>query len=133
MERPKLGGGPSEGGAQRGPGSPARCKCDLEPSNHTPPSLLTPPPPFLQWPLSASDLDPSASLALPVQIGVSVEPVAAIADKEVSRVGSRLDFARRVAVDLFRYIGTLPAAVDSRAVNSPAAQRPLPLSILPQR
>lgn len=41
-----------------------------------------------------------------VQIGVSVEPRAQLEGKEQVRVGSRADFAKRVAFDLLRFVGS---------------------------
>ncbi|KAF8071039.1 Usp2 [Scenedesmus sp. PABB004] len=39
-----------------------------------------------------------------VQLGVSLEPLAALAAKEGSRVGDRLAYGRRVGLDLFRFL-----------------------------
>lgn len=39
-----------------------------------------------------------------VQLGVSVEPLADVSAKEGSRLGDKLQFAKRVGIDLYRYL-----------------------------
>ncbi|GAX77366.1 hypothetical protein CEUSTIGMA_g4812.t1 [Chlamydomonas eustigma] len=56
----------------------------------------------LQWPVSESNT-PAPSPGL-VQIGVSIEPGAEIIKKEGSKLGAREDFAKRVGMDLFRFM-----------------------------
>eukprot|EP00877_Chromochloris_zofingiensis_P014709 jgi/Chrzof1/9492/Cz04g05060.t1 len=52
----------------------------------------------LQWP---EDAPPQPGY---IQLGVSVEPLAEISTKEGSRLGDKLEFAKRVALDLFRFL-----------------------------
>ncbi|EFN55405.1 hypothetical protein CHLNCDRAFT_134521 [Chlorella variabilis] len=57
----------------------------------------------LSWP------DPAGGLAAPpgpgfAQIGVSLEPLAALAEKEGSKLGAREEFAKRVGLDLFNFM-----------------------------
>jgi ribulose-phosphate 3-epimerase len=59
----------------------------------------------LQWPTA-----PDGSLFLNATIGVSVEPVADLAAKESLKLGSKETFAKRVAMDLFRYMESFQAA-----------------------
>lgn len=56
----------------------------------------------LQWPLPETGPVPPGPGA--IQIGVSVEPGAEIINKEGSKLGSREDFAKRVGMDLFRFM-----------------------------
>mmetsp|Transcript_13417 Transcript_13417/g.21903 ORF Transcript_13417/g.21903 Transcript_13417/m.21903 type:complete len:189 (-) Transcript_13417:47-613(-) len=74
----------------------------------------------LQWPLN-----PDGSLPPNAQIGVSVEPIADTVGKEQHVVGSKEEFAKRVAMDLFRYMESFQAAT---AIS--AEQMVVPLNIL---
>lgn len=57
----------------------------------------------LQWPAQ-----PNGELPPPgpnvVQIGVSVEPLSEAAAKEGSKLGAREDFAKKVGLDLYRFL-----------------------------
>lgn len=56
----------------------------------------------LQWPQEAlNGLAPGPGV---VQLGVSLEPVVDLAAKEGSKLGAREDFAKRVGLDLYRYL-----------------------------
>ena len=59
----------------------------------------------LQWPQLADGSLPECA-----QIGVSIEPLAEVAGKEQIVLGSKEEFARRVAMDLFRYMESFQAA-----------------------
>ena len=74
----------------------------------------------LQWPTM-----PDGSPAPTAQIGVSVEPIAEVAEKEQRVLGSKEHFAKRVAMDLFRYMESFQAAT---VLNS--EQMVVPLNIL---
>eukprot|EP00884_Botryococcus_braunii_P002350 jgi/Botrbrau1/12115/Bobra.0186s0033.1 len=52
----------------------------------------------LQWP------EPTPSSAPTVQLGVSLEPEAEARQKEGSKLAGRQEFAKRVAMDLYRYM-----------------------------
>mmetsp|Transcript_253 Transcript_253/g.556 ORF Transcript_253/g.556 Transcript_253/m.556 type:complete len:91 (+) Transcript_253:424-696(+) len=43
------------------------------------------------------------------QIGISIEPVSALAQKEGARLGAKEEFAKRVAMDLFRFLESFNA------------------------
>ncbi|KAG2447454.1 hypothetical protein HYH02_007778 [Chlamydomonas schloesseri] len=59
----------------------------------------------LQWPLAEDGSVISAAAGGPgVQIGVSLEPAADIVARETSSVGAKAEFAKRVGLDLFRYL-----------------------------
>ena len=45
-----------------------------------------------------------------VQVGVSVEPAAELAQKEGSRVAEKADFARRVALHLYNFLSSFSAS-----------------------
>ena len=66
----------------------------LQPGPHFCPS----PFPIFKWP-TAED-----GTVGHVQIGVSIEPAAAVLERETVRVGSRLDFAKRGRVRLFLFL-----------------------------
>ncbi|CAG9464219.1 unnamed protein product [Pedinophyceae sp. YPF-701] len=53
----------------------------------------------LLWPESSQPPGPGA-----VQIGISLEPAQEVAEKEAPKVAAKGDFARRVGLDLFRYL-----------------------------
>jgi len=53
----------------------------------------------LNWPLN-----PDGTVGPNAQIGVSVEPTAEVVGKEQQVLGSKEEFAKRVAMDLFRYM-----------------------------
>ena len=58
----------------------------------------------MKWPTqSDGSLFPNA------QIGISVEPLVAVSGKESQKVGSKETFAKRVAMDLFRYMESFQA------------------------
>ncbi|GFR52049.1 hypothetical protein Agub_g14568 [Astrephomene gubernaculifera] len=57
----------------------------------------------LQWPLN-EDGSPVSPAVGPIQIGVSVEPGEQIIQKEGSKVGAKEEFAKRVGLDLFRFL-----------------------------
>jgi ribulose-phosphate 3-epimerase len=59
----------------------------------------------LQWPTA-----PDGTLSANAMIGVGVEPVAELAAKESAKLGSKETFAKRVAMDLFRYMESFQAA-----------------------
>jgi hypothetical protein len=59
----------------------------------------------LQWPTA-----PDGTLPANAAIGVGVEPVAELANKESAKLGSKETFAKRVAMDLFRYMESFQAA-----------------------
>ena len=59
----------------------------------------------LQWPTANDGTIPKNAA-----IGVGVEPVAELAAKESAKLGSKETFARRVAMDLFRYMESFQAA-----------------------
>lgn len=56
----------------------------------------------IQWPQPDSGPVPPGPGA--AQIGISIEPGAEIIHKEGSKVGAKEDFAKRVGMDLFRYM-----------------------------
>mmetsp|Transcript_28086 Transcript_28086/g.83221 ORF Transcript_28086/g.83221 Transcript_28086/m.83221 type:complete len:197 (-) Transcript_28086:408-998(-) len=55
----------------------------------------------LQWPDADQPMAPAPGI---VQIGVSMEPAVEILAKEGSKMGARTDFAKRVGMDLFRFM-----------------------------
>lgn len=55
----------------------------------------------LQWPEQDQPLTAGPGI---IQLGVSLEPQAEIVQKEGTKLASRQDFAKRVALDLFRYM-----------------------------
>ncbi len=56
-----------------------------------------------QW-AGQSGAAPPGGGALRPRVGVSLEPLAEAAQREGERLGSREDFAKRVAMDLFRFL-----------------------------
>jgi len=56
----------------------------------------------LQWPTPESGVLPQGPGA--VQIGIAIEPMQVAVAKEGSKLGAKEDFAKRVGMDLFRYI-----------------------------
>ena len=53
------------------------------------------------WPLADGELGAQPAVA---QVGITVEPLAELQTREATAVASRAEFAKRVALDLFRYI-----------------------------
>lgn len=70
------------------------------------PYVRPPPGPSLQqWPLAEDGSVVSAAVGgQSVQIGVSLEAAADIVARESSSVGAKAEFAKRVGLDLFRYL-----------------------------
>lgn len=68
----------------------------------------------LQWPLN-----PDGSLPANAQIGVSVEPIADVVGKEQQVLGSKEEFAKRVAMDLFRYMESFASAINPEQMVVP--------------
>ncbi len=52
-----------------------------------------------QWPAEEQLQQPAPGV---VQIGIAIEPLQALLEKEGSKLGARADFAKRVGMDLFR-------------------------------
>jgi len=65
----------------------------------------------LQWPQGSSDLSMSA------QIGVSIEPLQAVSHREETVAGSKEEFAKRVAMDLFRYMESFQDSISGQVVG----------------
>lgn len=61
----------------------------------------------LNWPPAANG-EPVAPQPGAVQIGVSVEPLSDLGSKEGSRLGEKMDYARRVGLDLARFMQSYP-------------------------
>ena len=57
----------------------------------------------LSWPVSEDQLDIPLNAGV-AMIGIALEPLAECAAKEVSELGSREEFAKRVGWDLFRFM-----------------------------
>ncbi|KAI8465157.1 MAG: hypothetical protein J3K34DRAFT_437891 [Monoraphidium minutum] len=64
----------------------------------------------LQWPSRESG-EPYPPQPGGVQIGVSVEPLSDLSAKEGSRLGAKMDYARRVGLDLVRFMQSYPTQV----------------------
>ncbi|KAL3132314.1 hypothetical protein ABBQ32_008892 [Trebouxia sp. C0010 RCD-2024] len=65
--------------------------------SNTQPSEVMP----LQWPEQDQPLNVGPGV---IQLGVSLEPLAEVVQKEGTKLASRQEFAKRVALDLFRYM-----------------------------
>lgn len=75
---------------------------------------------LLQWP--AQD----GGYAVPpapgfIQLGVSIEPVAEVAAKEGSRLGDKMQFARRVGLDLYRFLESFATQATGDAILIPTS------------
>jgi hypothetical protein len=57
-----------------------------------------------QWPEPGEDGAMLLAAPAAAQVGISVEPAAELAAKEGSRLGDKLDFGRRVGLDLFHFL-----------------------------
>lgn len=75
--------------------------CDTTPSESFPTA----------WPRAEGD-----AYAPTAQLGVSLEPLAELAQREATAVASKQEFARRVATDLFRFIESFPTTPDGSFV-----------------
>lgn len=53
-------------------------------------------------------------------LGLTLEPLLELANREATAVASRAEFARRVAVDAFRFIASFPVTADQQSVVVPA-------------
>eukprot|EP00242_Pyramimonas_sp_CCMP2087_P016583 CAMPEP_0198204714 /NCGR_PEP_ID=MMETSP1445-20131203/8163_1 /TAXON_ID=36898 /ORGANISM="Pyramimonas sp., Strain CCMP2087" /LENGTH=187 /DNA_ID=CAMNT_0043876725 /DNA_START=285 /DNA_END=848 /DNA_ORIENTATION=- len=71
------------------------CVCSLRPSETFP----------IQWPLDSADPQ------FPAQIGISIEPLAAVSQKEEQISGSKENFAKRVALDLFTFMQSFQGSI----------------------
>jgi hypothetical protein len=69
----------------------------------------------LAWPEEA----PSAPSHTPI-LGVALEPEADVAGRECAKLGARLEFGRRVGLDLFRFVESFAAPAAGGAVVLPA-------------
>jgi hypothetical protein len=58
----------------------------------------------LSWPDPPGGVPPGPRPAGFAQIGVGLEPLAALAEKLGSKIGAREDFAKRVGLDLFNFM-----------------------------
>mmetsp|Transcript_47456 Transcript_47456/g.121129 ORF Transcript_47456/g.121129 Transcript_47456/m.121129 type:complete len:185 (+) Transcript_47456:361-915(+) len=58
----------------------------------------------LQWPKNPTGAPGAA------QIGISIEPIGEVVNKEGSKLGAREDFAKRVAMDLFNFMQSFSQA-----------------------
>ena len=58
------------------------------------------------WPLAAAEYAEGQPLG--AQVGVALEPLAELVLREASALASRAEFAKRVAVDLFRFCESFP-------------------------
>lgn len=65
----------------------------------------------LQWPEGSSN--PNS----PAQIGISIEPLAEVSHREEQVAGSKEEFAKRVAMDLFRYMESFQDASSGHRVG----------------
>jgi hypothetical protein len=54
-----------------------------------------------------------------VQVGVSIEPLAEVAAKESSRVGAKLDYAKRVGMDLYQYLASFATQTNGDTIVIP--------------
>ena len=90
-------------------------------STSTPPSLL--PLSLLPTATAAATAatSPAAASAL---VGVSLEPALELSSRESSSVASRLEFGRRVGLDLFRFAQSFAPAADPAAAAAGAAVLP---------
>eukprot|EP00240_Pyramimonas_obovata_P006765 CAMPEP_0118937992 /NCGR_PEP_ID=MMETSP1169-20130426/24479_1 /TAXON_ID=36882 /ORGANISM="Pyramimonas obovata, Strain CCMP722" /LENGTH=172 /DNA_ID=CAMNT_0006881801 /DNA_START=171 /DNA_END=689 /DNA_ORIENTATION=+ len=70
------------------------CVCSLRPSETFP----------LQWPPGSDNPQ------YPAQIGISIEPLASVSGKEEQISGSKENFAKRVAMDLFTFMQSFQGA-----------------------
>ena len=61
----------------------------------------------LQWPQRADN----GMAAGPVQLGLCIEEMATLAEKESIHVGEKTEFARRVGMDLFRFMQSFPSHI----------------------
>ncbi|GBF96836.1 hypothetical protein Rsub_09692 [Raphidocelis subcapitata] len=66
----------------------------------------------LQWPTGGGG-DAVAPQPGAVQVGISIEPLAELSAKEGGRLGDKVDYARRVGLDLVHFMGSFP----TQAVN----------------
>uniref|UniRef100_A0A7S0UKF1 Hikeshi-like C-terminal domain-containing protein n=1 Tax=Polytomella parva TaxID=51329 RepID=A0A7S0UKF1_9CHLO len=71
-----------------------------------------------QWPLSDSDLPPPGPGV--VQIGISLEPLASVLSQLGTQIGSKEDFARKVATDLFRFLQSFQTVQMGDRIVAPA-------------
>jgi hypothetical protein len=75
---------------------------------------------LLQWP--AQDGGYAVPLAPGfIQLGVSIEPVAEVAAKEGSRLGDKMQFARRVGLDLYRFLESFATQATGDAILIPTS------------
>ena len=74
-----------------------------------------------QW--SGQGAAPGGGGAQCPRVGVSLEPLLEAAQKEGERLGSREDFARRVAMDLFRFLESFAGDQGQMAVPAPDRSR----------
>lgn len=72
----------------------------------------------LKWPATELGAQPPGPGV--VQIGVSLEPGVEIIQKESSKLGAREDFAKRVGMDLFRYMESFQTAQMGNQIVVPA-------------
>lgn len=91
------------------------------PSSATPPSLL---PLSLVPTAAAAAAAAGTTTASAALVGVSLEPAAELASREHSGVASRLEFGRRVGLDLFRFAQSFAPAADPAAAAAGAAVLP---------
>ena len=112
------GGGEGEGEGEGGGGGIGGSGFSSSSSSSTPPSLL----PLSLVPTAVPPSSSSSSPAL--LVGVSLEPAAELAARESSSVASRLEFGRRVGLDLFRFAQSFAPATDPAAAAAGAATLP---------
>ncbi|KAL6750646.1 hypothetical protein V8C86DRAFT_2798491 [Haematococcus lacustris] len=72
----------------------------------------------LQWPLPDSGpLPPGPGV---VQVGISIEPGVDIVNKEGSKLGAKEEFAKRVGMDLFRFMESFQTRAMGDMIEVPA-------------
>ena len=78
-------------------------------SNTAPSATLS-----LQWPQRAAEssiMPTQVDASAPVQLGICIEEEATLAEKESIHVGEKTEFARRVGMDLFRFMQSFPSHI----------------------
>lgn len=56
-----------------------------------------------------------------IQLGISIEPLAEVGAKEGSKLGNKLDYARRVGMDLYRFLESFATQATGDAILIPTS------------
>ena len=80
----------------------------------------------LAWPQKESQQAIGNATA---SIGISIEPLASLAGKEDSKLGDKEEFAKRVAMDLYRYMESFQSTIHSSTEYLMVPQKVIEVSI----